>query len=318
MESSGISDGRVILDWLAFTLPIEHGLASAEFLFGEPTPRPVGTKGYSHSAELPCGGVVSWSPERPEQKVHVELGAKALGRAVELDPALKDIKHVLKCIQDMDGIITRADFALDDRAGGLSMQTIGEHVHHKLLVSRWRKGCKIEGTLAGLGKTFEFGSRRSDSFLRIYDKQAERLDKGEDDPGHWIRVELELKREKANETVKRYVREGVPFVVGLLRGLIEFKEPGEDETKSRWTTCGWWEAFLAWAEKVRLSLPKVAPTIEQSWDWMITQWPRSLARLIIAEGGDLAKVSVLLDKGAHLLKPSDHVLIAEYQARLAA
>jgi hypothetical protein len=318
MESSGISDGRMTLDWLAFTLPFDDGLKSAEFLFGELTPRPVGTKGYSHSAELPCGGVVSWSPERPEQKVHVELGGRGLGRAAELDASLKDIKHVLKWIQDVDGVITRVDFALDDRAGRLSLDVIGEHVDQELLTSRWRKGRKILATLAGQGRTFEFGSRRSDCFLRIYDKQAEQLDKGKDDPGEWVRVELELKREKANEVVGRYIQEGVAFVVGLLRGLIEFKERGEDQTKTRWATCAWWGAFLEWAEKARLSLPKVQPSVERSMAWMDAQWPRTIALVTSAEGGCFERVYALVAKGVSQLKPSDHMLIAEYQARLAA
>lgn len=113
MVSSGVSDGKLILDWLAFTLSFETGLDTAEFLFGGMTPRPVGTKGYSDSAELGCGRVVSWSPKRPEQKVHVELSGRALGRAAELDASLKNIKHVLKWIKDSEGVITRVDFALD-------------------------------------------------------------------------------------------------------------------------------------------------------------------------------------------------------------
>jgi DNA relaxase NicK len=218
----------------------------------------------------------------------------------------------------MGGVITRVDFALDDRAGRLSMDVIGEHIDQELLTSRWRKGRKILATLAGQGRTFEFGSRRSDSFLRIYDKQAEQLDKGKDDPGEWVRVELELKREKADEAARRYVQEGEAFVVGLLRGLIEFKERGEDQTKARWAACDWWVAFLEDAEKARLSLPKVQPTIERNMAWMELQWSRTLARVVIAEGGCFDRVHALMDKGSHQLKASDQVLIEEYQTRVAA
>jgi len=318
MESSGISDGRVILDWLAFTLPYDDGLTSAESLFGGLTPRPMGTKGYARSAELPCGGVVSWSPEKPEQKVHVDLSSQALGRALELNAELQDIGLVLRHIQSMGGAFTRTDWALDDHCGRLSMDTIGRHVSTGRFTMRWRKCTETRVIYGGCGRMFQFGLRASDSYMRIYDKRAERLDKGKDDPGRWIRVELELKRERAAESVRRYVSEGVPFIVGLVRGLIEFKELGEGETKTRWPICDWWGAFLDQSAKARLSLPEVDPTIERTWEWLWRQLPRSLARVIAAEGGDIGKLQFLLDEGYHKLTESDRVLIEQYLERQQA
>ncbi len=314
--SSGLEDGRLILDWLSVTFPVETGLRIVRELFGEWRERSCGIRGYECSGELPCGGVVGWSPSRPEQKVHLQLSSDHLGRARELNNELEDVAAFLRNLLDLGGSFRRVDFALDDRSGQLDMETMRRYAEEGNMTTRWRKIIGIRGLAGTQGETLGFGSRVSDSYLRIYDKQAERLQAGKEDPGHWIRVELELKNERAQAAIEGYLHEGAPFIIGTLRGMLQFRERREQANKTRWPVCRWWGEFLDWVGKRSLSLPEPEPSVERSWDWMQRQWPRAMARLVAAEGGSMDRVYELYERGKEKLTEADQILIEQHQKRL--
>lgn len=88
--------------------------------------------------------------------------------------------------------ITRLDVAID---------IIGGDCHVEHLLDAYKKGDML-GTirtveryqsLSGNGYTAYFGSRKSDSFVRVYDKAAE-----QNIDGSWLRIELQLRRDRAN------------------------------------------------------------------------------------------------------------------------
>lgn len=215
----------------------------------------------------------------------MELSSDQLGRARELDKRLDDVPGFLGHLLDLGASFTRVDFALDDRAGQLDMETMRRYAQAQNMTTRWRKILGIRGLAGTKGETITFGSRVSDSYLRIYDKQAQQLQAGKEDPGHWIRVELELKKDRAQVAIEGYLLEGVPFVVGVLRGMLQFRERREKANKTRWPVCTWWGDFLDWVGKRSLSLPEPEPSVERSWNWMQRQWPRTMTRLVAAEGG---------------------------------
>ncbi len=313
MDSTGIRTEGVTLDWLAFTLPVEGGLETVADLFGLGKERSRGIRGYSHAATLPCGGVVGWHVTRPEQGVHVELTSENLTQAAALDGRLADVHGFLRYLLALGAKMSRLDLALDDRDGLLDYACIQRSVIELIFTSRWRIVDERRRLVGGRGRTLYFGDRESKSFLRIYDKQAQQIDLGKADPGHWMRVELELKDEKAQAVATQYAQTGKPFVAGLLRGLLDFKEATENENKSRWPTASWWAELLQRAEKVRLSMPKTEPSMERTWNWMGKQWPRTLARALAADEGDLERLLRLADEGIPKLTAWDHALIDAYK-----
>jgi len=307
-------DSGVILDWLSFSLPYPEGLDVVTGLFGKPELRPRGIRGYSQSGSICGSGVVGWSPERPQQKVHVQMPSTALSQAVEAIPGLGHVPSLLTYLLEEGAVVRRVDFAIDDRRGLLSMDRIGEHVELGWFVSRSRKVDWFQRLRGGEGETFYFGSRSSSSFLRIYNKRAERMDKGEEDPGHWIRVEAEFKGDKAQTVVSGYLTQGETFIVGLIRGLLDFKLPSSDETKARWETAPWWCELLSDAAKVRLSMPRETPTLERSKSWMHDQVAPSLAMVVEAEGSERF-VHQLLTSGRTRLSDSQRAIVAAARER---
>ena len=83
--------------------------------------------------------------------------------------------------------VTRLDVAYDDLSGVLDIEEVCRDTEAQEYVSSFT-GWNVQrgsGTL---------GSRSSEILVRIYDKAAER---GFDDGRHWVRVELQLRRERA-------------------------------------------------------------------------------------------------------------------------
>lgn len=284
----------VILDWVSATFdysPEIFGLLR-EWL-GEFNDRDKGMNGYTHSATVLGTGSVCWSPDRPEQGVHVVLPASALamiqGESVD----------VLRRVKSLSGRFRRIDLALDDFVGDLDLGAISDHLANGLLTTRWRKYQAVNGT-AEIGTddfsgcTIYIGSRTSESFLRFYDKQAEQFSKAKDRlqggltdderaqalqeirddlPNHWIRCELETKGDRADilgqALIQAHDNGNLAEVFSeYLLGFIDFKEEGAADTnKSRWETVSWWADFLLTTAKRRLTLPKPIQTIETVKAW---------------------------------------------------
>lgn len=87
--------------------------------------------------------------------------------------------------------ITRLDVAFDDHSGLLDINQICEDVRKQEYISRF-KGWEVIDSNGGSSVTL--GSKSSEILIRIYDKAAER---GFEDGRHWVRVELQLRRERA-------------------------------------------------------------------------------------------------------------------------
>lgn len=286
------------MDYLAFTVSYSfEGMEAIRSFFDNMDFEELsyGGMGYAKSAVIGDGGRIYWHPERQEMGIHVRLGGKALGQVSTT--ALGLLNRVL----DWKGKFKRIDIAFDDLVGLLDI----DHMHHKILIgeaqSRWRRVTRIAGAGFGriekLGDTVNIGRRSSQSFLRIYDKLLEQQGRGKDVAGidHWVRVELELKGEKAN------VFGGILAVSGrreghktagelcasLLYGLIDFKERYlEDSNVSRWETTEWWAKFIGKAEKMKLSIAKQEKTMDDSKEWIEKTVSSTLSMIVLAEDDD--------------------------------
>lgn len=228
------------------------------------------------------------------------MGSQALDVLGALDVAWNDRPGVVGLVQDdLGGHVTRFDAAFDDLDGVLSMDTVGAALHAGEFTSRWKGGRAVEGFggFAGSGRTFYLGSARSDAMLLIYDKSAERAARGVEFGGdHWIRVELRLRRERANaaaavfKSVKENARAAMAHLAGVVRGYIEFKTPdASDSNKRRWAPAAWWVEFLGHVEKARLTVSESKlQTAEGLRAWVSGQVAPSLALLVEVMGFDAA------------------------------
>jgi phage replication initiation protein len=210
-------------------------------------------------------------------------------RQIEASGRVKDWQHFLLSLKDAGASFSRLDVACDDKTELLNLAEIVAAAEAGTVCTHFQQWRRDEGKRAfgdqgerSPGLTLYFGSRSSDSFVRIYDKAAQQQQEG-----HWVRVEMEVKGKRAPLLVDAFIEGGPSALVGYLRGLLDFKEPGEHSERSRWNTVDWWENFLGFAEVVRLSIAEQALTMERVMKWVNGQVAPTLAMVLKVHGGDL-------------------------------
>lgn len=310
------------IDWLACTFRCIHkGIASvilAELreYFQEWAENDHGGMGYDASATVWESGYVLWSTTRAQMGVHVRLPPSALAASG------RDPEQVLCDLYALGARFTRVDLAADDQQGLLDLKEIGRKSDHKCeIVCQAHVGNHNHGSFGKTvdGHTEYYGSRQSETYVRIYDKAAEQRAKGKAAPDHWVRVEFEYKGARAH-AVATYIathrddwREAAK---GWFLSYLDFKEPSQDVNKSRWVSCRWWLAFLEYASKVRLVLEKVVKTVEDVKRWIRHQVAPSLFVLASTIGRD--EIFEIIGEGSARLSQQQLGMIQSYEQMLGA
>lgn len=292
VQLTSLGDTAISIDWISVTLPNTPGVVrSIEGSLGKFIPEDTRTLGYSQSSRILTTGRVFWSDDKPEAGLHIRLPASALSEYQD------GYWLLLNILLNNGGRFTRLDIAYDDTSGLVDLDVIAHHWHTGEVVTRFRSMVEYrEAVKLGQGQAelsgLTFGSRQSQSYLRIYDKALEQRKKGRPDtPDHWTRLELELKDEKATAVVTELLKRSgdeprAVYLVGLLTGLFDLVlSPGGDTNKSRWARPDWWKKFISGCEKVRLSLAKIDRTIEQVKGWF-QKFVAPMAAVILTSHSD--------------------------------
>ncbi len=220
------------------------------------------------------------------------------------------------------GHFTRLDIAIDDYGCNFySCDEVIEKFEKRLVVSRFRRyEDRCPNTLSNekIGQTINVGSRESSIFLRIYDKKLEQNGKlAPDDKRYihdeWVRWELELKNKRANELAKLLV-DGVSLgkiAFGVLSYYFRIIQ-NDDSNRSRCSNEPKWDAFIDNIEKLRLSVPEKEKTILDSEIWVENQVAPTLAKLVLANDGDVTPLLDMIHKAVPRLKQSDYEAIRKH------
>lgn len=142
--------------------------------------------------------------------------------------------------------VTRLDMAFDDHTGILDIDVLQDDTDDHMYVS---KSKKWEVDYGSEGITIYHGSPKSNMYIRIYDKAAER--KLED--VHWIRVELQMRDEIATGFIDGLMKQpvGIQFR-GVLHNYLRYvRDPGTDVNMSRWPMADYWEQLLEGMQRIR-------------------------------------------------------------------
>jgi len=220
-----MSQVSVCIDWMRYTAHFgKGGLAglpkyfSPERLcdevlpfhsfFKEAKPR----NGYTvalESTRYP-GVTVSWSANRPDMGVSVDIPGSA---CAELE-----VSEVLAYVYENQFEMSRIDVAVDVPEwwnGALFY----EHLTEGLVDTQAKKHQFIR---SNTGWTVYVGSRTSERFLRIYDKQAQT-----GGTGPWTRVELECKGEYARGVAAFLHLNQLQGIPAIIRGFADWRSRDE-------------------------------------------------------------------------------------------
>lgn len=177
--------------------------------------------------------------------------------------------------------VTRLDLAFDDHNGLLDIRRIEMDTRERNYVSKstkseivWSDDLRedIQGLSIGIG------SKKSDIYVRIYDKAAERGYKDR----HWVRVELQLRDDRAIVAMARilHTQHVGRTVSGILQNYLTFRVPSADTNKSRWPVAYYWERVIGTMERISLWLKPGEPyNIRKSEVWLKKQYGALISTL---------------------------------------
>lgn len=191
--------------------------------------------------------------DRYDNFVLLEMSGQGC-RAFETYSSNPDWNKYFKLISnDPRWNITRLDIAYDDFSGILNQSKLDLFMSKNNVVTKFRDyGVKDRSYVNG-GFTLYFGSQKSDLYIRCYNKAAERG--REEEFKHWVRFELQLRRDHAKVFVENYLLLGCDIgscFLSVVNNYIRFVKPGEDSNKSRWDTAKFWSDFLGSVERISL------------------------------------------------------------------
>lgn len=142
--------------------------------------------------------------------------------------------------------LTRLDIAFDDLDGILDIRQLCYDTDDGCFVSRFQDWTTRNGSK---GRSIEHGSMSSEVFIRIYDKAAERK---LTDGSHWVRVELQLRDDRALAFLNATGEIGKRFCGVLSNYLRYIDDDVMDSNRWRCPMQPYWERLLDGATKIRL------------------------------------------------------------------
>ncbi len=284
------------IDWLAFTVPESSPRETAQLLESDWSKDKGGFRGYPLSwiwSEGQRGiGRLGTGALRCPREVHIDLSAGIVSTW-----AGEKVRRVLQWVREKQGHVTRIDCALDDRANLVPLSTIREAVRNGQCLTRATRMQVIESGLiheqAKIGETLYFGSPRSQTLLRIYDKRLELQAKQRDEwQDYGIRWELELKKDRANLSAACLgmleEADWREFVVGLLRSYVDFRDTTRDEEEDlryRAPLLPWYAELTEGFKKGRLMIEKEEPSLPKVKAWIVDSVAPMLAVICAAPNG---------------------------------
>lgn len=223
---------------------------------------------------------------------------------------------LLRFVRDNGLHVTRLDVAYDDHTGVLDINRVKEDTENRRFVSRFRN-FRIEHSFSGEnepeGLSIYFGSQKSESMVRIYDKAAER---GYTDGTHWVRVEMQLRGDRAGAFLDVDLPIGQAFA-GALLNYLRFVEPDDsDSNKRRWTMAEYWYKVLGDVERISLyTAPGAEYNVEKCKHFVVDMAGNAIAAMMEV-CGSIEEFEDMIDKRRCARNPKYEIMLKEHHAHM--
>lgn len=304
---SRIVENIVLYDWLSFTSK-EHTpeeLINALGLSNVPWVETKGARGYQDRKYF--SSISIHYNGRADMGVWVEMS----GQGCRTFESLSAVgwEGLFSFIRDNGLKITRLDVAYDDHIGLLDIRQIVNDTQCGLYVS---KSNYWETVLSSKGSTVQIGSPQSKVLIRIYDKAAER---GYTDQ-HWVRVEIQMRDDRAIQFTKIPLPIGEAFA-GVLLNYLRYILPGEDSNKWRWPMTAYWIALVEDAEKISIyQAPGMEYNEERCRRYVVNQAGNAIDAMIQMYG--LEEFQSMIENREVLRNPKYDLLIQQHRQDVLA
>lgn len=296
------------LDWLAFVVNdfscVNEILSMFGFSLDDFTLLDRGGYGYGKQLFLNGANIrVYYEGNSPSMGVYISVSGSAISCFFEAfrntfsnsgfstdDLSDEDIMRACLSLILSIGHITRLDTAIDDKGCNFfSVDELADYYNKRQIVTRFQSydPRRPEKNHVPVGNSLNFGSRTSDTYLRIYDKQ---LEQKETFP--WVRYEYELKNDTANNFVRLFV-DGMSLpecIMGVMNNYFRIINL-DNANISRCSTLEKWAEFTGTVMKLSLSVPHEHKTLEEKEKWFEKTVMKTVVALFCKYGGSLEFIS---------------------------
>lgn len=323
------------IDWLSFTITdstdVESTLDDFGFLLSDFYECPKGASGYRKMLMLNGSTLRVLYDGNENMGVHFDVSGSAMSDLFDyfkrshaevtpwgtdaIDWDLQVMSDLLSRILKL-GHVTRLDLAIDNTHDiYYRLDELEKILNAGRFVSKFRSWKQVvEKTTVGVpvGYTLYLGSRTSDIMLRVYDKQLERNKAEESIDYEWVRWELELKNDRAQEAVRHMISDmSVGDVcIGILQNYFRIINL-DDCNKSRCSIDIKWQRFIGDIKGLRLYVAHDEKTLEQKREWIVRQVAPTLTALIMANYGDISFLTNEIEVNAGRMKRSLRELVTQ-------
>lgn len=236
MSNNLSSENLLLIDWFSFTIKntdLDYikswlGLSDLSWILTK------GSRGYKDKYYY--NGINIHFNGQANMGVWVEFSGQGC-RCFEDFSSLGWHALIDACLLNPDIHVTRLDIAFDDYSGLLPLEQIMLDTKNECFVSRSRWW---EVVYSSVGSSLYIGSPKSMIRFRFYDKAAER---GFENGSHWIRLELQLRDERA-ENFLALSSDFTYNFYSVLNNYLRFVSPSPDSNKSRWPNTSYWDSFI--------------------------------------------------------------------------
>lgn len=300
----------ILYDYLSFTCKWQDPQRMTEFLGMDHLPWQTVKGAHGYRDRLYFNKISIHYNGRPDMGIWCEMTGQGC-RAFETLSKIPDWPDkwaiLLPLIVEEKMRITRLDVAYDDHTGMLDLGTISADTCAQEYVS---KSDYWETVNSSRGQTVYIGAPQSEVQIRIYDKARERNCA----PGtHWIRCELQLRRDRALAFVELPYSIGESFC-GVMVNYLRYVEPMPgDSNKWRWPIKDYWGEFLCHANAIKIyRSPGLEYNMDRLENYLFRQAGNAIDAYIKAKG-----LSVFLEKLENRpvrRNPKYDAIVEEYKA----
>ncbi|MEI3018255.1 MAG: replication initiation factor domain-containing protein [Oscillospiraceae bacterium] len=318
-----MDENIILVDWFSFTLHNSMTIEQVKDFLGLASGcdwlERAGRDGYKQSHF--CDGIsIMWDGHREDMGICVHMSGQGC-RHFESFSCKSFAQLFEEVTADEEQFhVTRLDVAYDDidksenGSGLLDIVKICKFAYFGRYISKFSKShpevdCDTDqdGRVTRAHSCY-FGSPKSELRIRFYDKAQERggLEY------HWVRCELQLRRERALAFLKLKQSWGERFF-GVLNNYMRFIVPSKTDTNRRRAPSPvWWEKFLLSVEKISLYTPKgVEYNLTKLERYLFNQAGNSIDTYIQCVG--FQKFREMLKHRDSLLNANQQALIDEYK-----
>ena len=251
---------------------------------------------YGYQGQYIFGDITVFVSVRKENGVLLELKGKGCRQFERILEAQGRTWYTfIRDVMEKHGVWKRIDIAINDKFGMLDIPRLiekrkkGEYGGHLQKVDIQESG--MESTVRGewdkmeMGITLYLGSRKSDIYFCIYEKDYEQMEKNGiplAEAKIKNRFEIRLKDERAEQAVLDLVSYENPSATafGIINHYAWFLKPGKTDKKKRENLDEEWLLFIGNEERdLKLTMEPEPYTIERTKKWVTKQVMPSLKML---------------------------------------